>query len=83
MNIRIEAENGLTAAFQFWNLPKVILRLDEVMVDFLYSPTHFDLNPESTANVNSIGVITILKAICNVQNQFSKTLEVLQPKKIF
>ena len=35
MNIKIEAENGLRAAFQFWNLPKVVSRLDEVMVDFL------------------------------------------------
>ena len=46
MNIKIEAENGLTAAFQFWNIPKVISRLDEVMVDFLYSLTDFDVNPE-------------------------------------
>ena len=68
MNIKIEAENGLTAAFQFWNIPKVISRLDEVMVDFLYSLTDFDVNPESTANVNNIGVINMLKAICNVQN---------------
>ena len=67
MNIKIEAENGLTAAFQFWNIPKVVSRLDEVMVDFLYSFTDFDVNPESTANVNGIGVITMLKAICNVQ----------------
>ena len=28
MNIRIEAEYGLAAAFQFWNLPKVVSRLD-------------------------------------------------------
>ena len=55
MNIRIEAENGLTAAFQFWNLPKVISRLDKVMVDNLYCLTDFDLNPESTANINGIG----------------------------
>ena len=67
MNIKIEAENGLTAAFQFLNLPKVVSRLNKVMVDFLYSFTDFDVNPESTANVNSIGVITMLKAICNIQ----------------
>ena len=67
MNIRIEAECGLAAAFQFWNLTKVVSRLDEVMTDFLYNLTDFDMNPESTANVNSIGVVTMLKAICNVQ----------------
>ena len=27
MNIRIEAEYGLSAAFQFWNLPKVVLKI--------------------------------------------------------
>ena len=67
MNIKIEAENGLTAAFQFWNLPKVVSRLDKVMVDFLYNLTDFDVNPESTANVNNKEVVTLLKAICNVQ----------------
>ena len=83
MNIRIEAEYGLAAAFQFWNLPKVVLRLDEVMTDFLYSLTDFDMNPESTANVNSIGVVTMLKAICNVQKLFLKAREVLHPKRNF
>ena len=68
MNIRIEAENGLAAVFQFWNLPKVVSRLDEVMTDFLYSLTDFDLNPESTANINGIGVVTMLKA-CQVQKE--------------
>ena len=67
MNIRIEAEYNLAAAFQFWNLPKVVSRLDEVMTDFLYSLTDFDMNPESTVNVNDIGIVTMLKAICNVQ----------------
>ena len=37
LNIRIEADNGLAAAFQFWNLPKVVKRLDEVMEDFFFS----------------------------------------------
>ena len=40
LNIRIEAENGLAAAFQFWKIPKVVIRLDEVMVEFLYSITN-------------------------------------------
>ena len=63
----------MTAAFQFWNLPKVISRLDEVMVDFRYSLTDFDKNPESTANINGIGVITMLKAICNVHRTILKS----------
>ena len=83
MNIRIEAENGLTAAFEFWNLPKVVSRLEEVMVDLLYSFTDFDINPESTSNVNSIGVITMLKAICNVQKAILESPEALHPKKNF
>ena len=83
MNIKIKAENGLTAAFQFWNLPKVILRLDEVMVDFLYSLTDFNINPESTANVNGSGVITMLKAICNIQRAILKTPRGILTKEDF
>ena len=64
MNIRIEAENGLTAAFQFWNLPKVVSRLDEMMTEFLYNLADLNLNPETTANITNIGVVTMLKAIC-------------------
>ena len=37
------------------------------MVDFLYSLTDYDRNPESTAYFNGIGVVTMLKAICDVQ----------------
>ena len=83
MNIRIEAENELTAAFEFWNLPKVVSRLDEVMVDFLYSFTDFDVNPESTANVNYIGVITMLKAICNIQKAILESPRGIASKEKF
>ena len=68
LNIRIEAENGLAAAFQFWNLPKVVTRLDEVMEDILYYLTDYDRNPESTADFIGIGVITMLKAIRSKNN---------------
>ena len=67
LNIRIEAENGLAAAFQFWKIPKVVTRLDEVMVEFLYSFTDFDRNPENITHFTGIGVTTMLKAICDVQ----------------
>ena len=67
MNLTIEAENGLNTAFQFWNLPKVITRLDEVMVDFLYDLKDYDINPERTADFSRVDVITMLKASCDVQ----------------
>ena len=70
MNIRIEAENGLAAAFQFWKIPKVQTRLDEVMVDFLYELKDYDKDPKNTAEITSIGAVTavtMLKAICKVQ----------------
>ena len=67
LNIRIDAENGLAGEFQFWNLPKVVKRLDEVMEDFLYSLTDYDRNPENTTYFTGIGVTTMLKAICDVQ----------------
>ena len=58
MNLKIEAENGLTAAFQFWKLPKVITRLDKVMVDFLYDLKDHDINPEKTSDSTRVDVIT-------------------------
>ena len=65
--MRIEAENGLAAVFQFWKIPKVVTRLDEVMVEFLYSFTDFHRNPENITHFTGIGVTTMLKAICDVQ----------------
>ena len=67
LNIKIEAENSSAAAFQFWDLLKLITRLNEVMVDFLFNQTDYDRNPETTAYFNGIGVVTMLKAICDVQ----------------
>ena len=67
LNFGIEADNGLAAAFQFWNLPKVVKRLDEVMEEFLYSLTDYDRNPENTTYFTRIGVTTMLKAIYDVQ----------------
>ena len=67
LNIKIEAQNGLSAAFQFWKIPKVIMRFDEVMEEFLYNLTDFDRNPENITHVTGIGMTTMLKAICDVQ----------------
>ena len=64
-------------------MPKVISRLDEVIVDFLYSLTDFDVNPESTANVNGIGVLTMLKAICNVQKTILESPRGIATKEEF
>ena len=35
-NIRKDTENGMTAAFQFWKIPKIQIRMDELLVDFLF-----------------------------------------------
>ena len=67
MNIKMEAENGLAAAFQIWKIPKVVTRLDKVMVDFLYDLKDYDRDPENTAEITSIGAVYMLKAICIVQ----------------
>ena len=83
MNIRIEAVNGLTAAFQFWNLPKVIFRLDEIMTEFLYSLADFNVNPESTANVTNIGIVTMLKAVCKVQKEILESPRGIASKEEF
>ena len=48
------------------------------MVDFLYDLKDYDEYPESTADFTGIGVINILKAICNVQKTLSRL-----PKSIF
>ena len=34
LNVRKEAENGVLSAFQFWKLPKVWMRLNEILVEF-------------------------------------------------
>ena len=83
MNIRIEAVNGLAAAFQFWNLPKVVFRLDEIMTEFLYSLADFNVNPESTANVNNIGIVTMLKAVCKVQKEILESPRGIASKEEF
>ena len=53
------------------------------MVDFLYSLTDFDLNPESTANVNDIGLLTMLKAVCNVQKTILESPRGIATKEEF
>ena len=83
MNIRIEAVNGLAAAFQFWNLPKVVFRLDEIMTEFLYSLADFNVNPESTANVTNIGIVTMLKAICKIQKEILESPRGIASKEEF
>ena len=83
MKIRIEAEYGFAAAFQFWNLPKSVFRMDEIMKEFLYSLADFNLNPESTANITNIGVVTMLKAICNVHKTILESPRGIASKEEF
>ena len=38
------------------------------MFDFLYDLKEFGKDPENTVEINSIGAVAMLKAICNVQS---------------
>ena len=67
LNIRKDAENGFKSAFQFWEKPLVQIRMDELMHDFLFEIKNYETEPEATADVTSMGAISILKAIYNVQ----------------
>ena len=67
LNIRKEAENGLFSAFQFWNLRKTRKRFDELLDDFLFRYKDFSNNPECTYDATSFGIVTIMKAIINLQ----------------
>ena len=67
LNIRKEAENGLFSAFQFWKLPKTKMRLDELLDDFLFEYKDFSNNPETTFATSNFGIVTMMKAIINLQ----------------
>ena len=66
-NIRADIENGITAAFQFWRIPKVQIRMGELMVDFLFEFQGYDEELETTAEITSLGAVSLLRAVCNVQ----------------
>ena len=43
------------------------MRVDEVMDVFLFEYKYFGKNPESTADVTSFGIVSIMRAIINLQ----------------
>ena len=67
LNIRKDVVNGLCSAFQFWNLPKTRIRFDELLDNFLFAYKDFSNNPESTDDATSFGMMTMMKAIINLQ----------------
>ena len=60
----------MPAVFQFWKIPKVQIRLDKVLVNFLSERKDCDKDPEETVEVTSVGVGSTLQAICDVQKLF-------------
>ena len=75
LNIRKDAENGLFAAFKFWNMPKTKNLFDELLDEFLFEYKDFDNNPERTYDVTNFGVVTMMRAITLLTILF----QVLQP----
>ena len=73
--MRKEAENELSSAFQFWKLPKTKMRLDELLDDFLFEYKDFSNNPETTFDTTDFGIVTMMKAIINLQRTISSCLE--------
>ena len=67
LNIRKNAENGLFAAFKFWNMPKTKNRFDELLDEFMFEYKDFDKNPERTYGVTNFGTTTMMKAIILLQ----------------
>ena len=67
LNIRKDAENGLFSAFKFWNLPKTKNLFDELLDEFILEYKDFDNNTERTYDTTKFGVVTMMKAIINLQ----------------
>ena len=66
-NIRMDAENGLPSAFQFWNLAKTRKRFDELLDEFVFEYKDLSNNPEHTFDANKLSMVSMLKAIINLQ----------------
>ena len=67
LGIRKDTENGLFAAFKFWNMPKTKNHFDELLDEFMFEYKDFDKNPERTYGVTNFGTITMMKAIILLQ----------------
>ena len=83
INDLLVAENCLKAAFQFWENLKVQIRVDELMYNFLFELKNYNIEPEPTADVTSMVAISIIKAICNVQQTILNCPRSIKDKEHF
>ena len=83
LNIRMDAENGLPSAFQFWNLPKTRKRFDELLDEFVFEYKDLSNYPEHTFNANKSGIVSMLKAIINLQRTILSLPEGIYDKEDF
>ena len=83
LNIRKDAENGLHSAFQFWNLPKTKMRFDELLDEFVFEYKDLSNNPEHTFDANKLSMVSMLKAIINLQRTILSLPEGIYDKEDF
>ena len=83
LNIRRDAENGLPSAFQFWNLAKTRKRFDELLDEFVFEYKDLSNNPEHTFDANKFSMVSMLKAIINLQRTILSLPEGIYDKKDF
>ena len=81
-NIRKDAENGLYSAFQFWNLPKTRKRFDELL-DVYVLNKDLSNSPEFTYGATSFGIVTMMRAIINLQRTLLSCPEGIYDKDCF
>ena len=82
-NIRMDAENGLPSAFQFWSLPKTRKRFDELLDEFVFEYKDSSNNPEHTFNANTFGIVSMMRAIINLQKTILSCSEGIYDKECF
>jgi len=83
LNIRKDAENGLYPAFLFWNLPNTKKRFDELLDEFIFEYKDFDNNPECTYDTTKFGIVTMMRAIINLQRTILSCSEGIYDKNGF
>ena len=83
VNIRMDTENGLPSAFQFWSLPKTRKRFDELLDEFVFEYKDLSNNPEHTFNENTFGIVSMMRAIINLQKTILSCSEGIYDKECF
>ena len=79
----MDAENGLPSAFQFWSLPKTRKRFDELLDEFVFEYKDLSNNPEHTFNANTFGIVSMMRAIINLQKTILSCSEGIYDKECF